>query len=146
MVAGDFVKHKRIEFLQFGLIKEILFTIDSTQALLKNTENKLKELEGRRNEVSNIVDNLNSDGVTQSISDYLKRRGQNSWILKEKDQTVGYMFLNTKVSGRCDDPNRNHPIFVSSLHDFAHGRNDWMASVCNLASAKTKTCKTGMSF
>jgi len=58
-------------------IKEILFTIDSTQALLRNTENKLKELEGRRNEVSNIVDNLNSDGVTQSISDYLKRRGQN---------------------------------------------------------------------
>ena len=58
-------------------IKEILFTIDSTEALLRSTENKLKELEGRRNEVSNIVDNLNSDGVTQSISDYLKRRGQN---------------------------------------------------------------------
>jgi chromosome segregation ATPase len=59
-------------------IRGILFTIDSTQALLRNTENKLKELEGRRNEVSNIVDNLNSDGVTKSISDYLKRRGQNS--------------------------------------------------------------------
>ena len=59
-------------------IKEILFTIDSTQALLKNTENKLKELEGRRNEVSNIVDNLNSDGITNSLSDYLQRRGQNN--------------------------------------------------------------------
>jgi len=59
-------------------IKEILFTIDSTQALLKNTENKLKKLEGRRNEVSNIVDNLNSDGITNSLSDYLKRRGQNT--------------------------------------------------------------------
>jgi len=59
-------------------IRGILFTIDSTQALLRNTENKLKELEGRRNEVSHIVDNLNSDGVTKSISDYLKRRGQNS--------------------------------------------------------------------
>jgi len=58
-------------------IKEILFTIDSTQALLKNTENKLQELEGRRNEVSNIVDNLNSDGITNSLSDYLERRGQN---------------------------------------------------------------------
>lgn len=57
-------------------IKEILFTIDSTQALLKNTENKLKELEGRRNEVSNIVDNLNSDGITNSLTDYLQRRGQ----------------------------------------------------------------------
>ena len=59
-------------------IKEILFTIDSTEALLRGTENKLKELEGRRNEVSNIFDNLNSDGVTQSMSDYLKRRGKNS--------------------------------------------------------------------
>ena len=59
-------------------IKEILFTIDSTQALLKNTENKLKKLEERRNEVSNIVDNLNSDGITSSLSDYLKRRGQNT--------------------------------------------------------------------
>jgi len=27
-VAGDFVKHKRIGFLQFGLIKEILFTAE----------------------------------------------------------------------------------------------------------------------
>jgi len=58
-------------------IKEILFTIDSTQALLKNTEKKLKKLEERRNEVSNIVDNLNSDGITESLSNYLKRRGQN---------------------------------------------------------------------
>ena len=58
-------------------IKEILFTIDSTQALLRNTEKKLKKLEERRNEVSNIVDNLNSDGITESLSNYLKRRGQN---------------------------------------------------------------------
>ena len=58
-------------------IKEILFTIDSTKALLKNSENKIKELEEQRDEISDIVDNLNSDGVTQSISDYLKRRGQN---------------------------------------------------------------------
>ncbi len=59
-------------------IQQILFTIDSTEVLLRNTENKLKELEKRRDEVSNIVDNLNSDGVTQSISDYLKRRGKDS--------------------------------------------------------------------
>ena len=26
------------------------------------------------------------------------------------------------------------------------GRNNWVASVCNIASAKTKTCKTWMSF
>ena len=59
-------------------IQQILFTIDSTEVLLRNTENKLKELEKRRDEVSNIVDNLNSDGITNSLSDYLKRRGQNT--------------------------------------------------------------------
>ena len=59
-------------------IQQILFTIDSTEALLRNTEQKLKELEQKRDEISDIVDNLNSDGVTESISDYLKRRGKNN--------------------------------------------------------------------
>jgi len=59
-------------------IQQILFTIDSTEALLRNTEQKLKELEEKRDEISDIVDNLNSDGVTESISDYLKRRGKNN--------------------------------------------------------------------
>ncbi len=58
-------------------IQQILFTIDSTKALLKNSENKIKELEKQRDEISDIVDDLNSDGVTKSISDYLKRRGKN---------------------------------------------------------------------
>ena len=59
-------------------IRQILFTIDSTEALLRNSENKIKELEEQRDEISDIVDNLNSDGVTKSISDYLKRRGKDS--------------------------------------------------------------------
>jgi len=59
-------------------IKIIRYAIDSTQAILKETENKVKELEEKRDEISDIVDNLNSDGVTKSISDYLKRRGKNS--------------------------------------------------------------------
>ena len=59
-------------------IQQILFTIDSTKALLKNRENKIKELEKQRDEISDIVDDLNSDGVTKSISDYLKRRGKDS--------------------------------------------------------------------
>ena len=59
-------------------IQQILFTIDSTKALLKNSEKKIKELEEQRDEISDIVDNLNSDGVTKSISDYLKRRGKDS--------------------------------------------------------------------
>ena len=59
-------------------IRQILFTIDSTEALLNNSENKIKELEEQRDEISDIVDNLNSDGVTKSISDYLKRRSKDS--------------------------------------------------------------------
>ena len=56
----------------------ILYAIDSTKVVLKETEDKLKELERKRNEVSNIVDNMDSDGVTNTLSDYLQRRGQNN--------------------------------------------------------------------
>lgn len=59
-------------------IEVILYAIDSTKVVLKETENKLEELERKRNEVSNIVDNMDSDGVTSTLSDYLQRRGQNN--------------------------------------------------------------------
>ena len=59
-------------------IEIILYAIDSTKTVLEETENKLIELERKRNEVSNIVDNMDGDDVTNTISDYLKRRGQNN--------------------------------------------------------------------
>ena len=59
-------------------IDVILYAIDSTKVVLRKTEDKLKELERKRNEISNIVDNMDSDGVTNTISDYLQRRGQNN--------------------------------------------------------------------
>ena len=59
-------------------IDVILYAIDSTKVVLRETESKLKELERKRNEVSNIVDNMDSDGVTNTLSDYLQRRGQNN--------------------------------------------------------------------
>ena len=59
-------------------IEVILYAIDSTKVVLRETENKLEELEIKRNEVSNIVDNMDSDGVTNTLSDYLQRRGQNN--------------------------------------------------------------------
>ena len=59
-------------------IDVILYAIDSTKVVLRETENKLEELERKRNEVSNIVDNMDSDGVTNTLSDYLQRRGQNN--------------------------------------------------------------------
>jgi len=58
-------------------IDHILFVIDSTKVLLKDKEIKLKELEEKRNAVSNIVNSLHADDVTNTISDYLKRRGKN---------------------------------------------------------------------
>tara|TARA_B100001057_G_C22612391_1_gene857094 strand:+ start:434 stop:814 length:381 start_codon:yes stop_codon:yes gene_type:complete len=59
-------------------IDVILYAIDSTKVVLRKTEDKLKELERKRNEVSNIVGNMDSDGVTNTLSDYLQRRGQNN--------------------------------------------------------------------
>ena len=59
-------------------IEIILYAIDSTKTVLEETENKLIELERKRNEVSNIVDNMDSDNVTNTISDYLQRRGKNN--------------------------------------------------------------------
>ena len=59
-------------------IDVILYAIDSTKVVLRKTEDKLKELERKRNEISNIVDNMDSDGVTNTLSDYLQRRGQNN--------------------------------------------------------------------
>jgi len=55
-------------------ITVILYAIDSTKVILKETEHKLKILENKRNEVSTIVNNMDSDDITNSFSDYLKRR------------------------------------------------------------------------
>ena len=55
-------------------INVILYAIDSTKVILKETEHKLEILENKRNEVSTIVNNMDSDAITNSFSDYLKRR------------------------------------------------------------------------
>ena len=55
-------------------ITVILYAIDSTKVILKETEEKLTELENKRNEVSTIVNNMDSDDITNTFSDYLKRR------------------------------------------------------------------------
>ena len=55
-------------------INVILYAIDSTKVALKETEHKLEILENKRNEVSTIVNNMDSDAITNSFSDYLKRR------------------------------------------------------------------------
>ena len=57
-------------------INVILYAIDSTKVALKETEEQLKNLEKKRNEVSIIINNMDSDDVTNTFSDYLKRRGK----------------------------------------------------------------------
>ena len=57
-------------------ITVILYAIDSTKVILKQTEEKLTELEKKRNEISIIVDNMDSDDITNTFSDYLKRRNK----------------------------------------------------------------------
>ena len=57
-------------------INIILYAIDSTEVALRETEAKLTELEKRRNEVPSIINNMDSDDITNSISDYLKRRSK----------------------------------------------------------------------
>ncbi len=55
-------------------ITVMLYAIDSTKVILKQTEEKLSDLEKKRNEVSTIVTNMDSDDITNTFSDYLKRR------------------------------------------------------------------------
>ena len=55
-------------------INIILIAIDSTKVVLKEKENKIKELEKKRNEVPTIINNMHSDDVTNSFSNYLERR------------------------------------------------------------------------
>ena len=57
-------------------INIILYAIDSTEVILKETETKLADLEKKRNEIPSIINNMDSDDVTNNISDYLKRRGK----------------------------------------------------------------------
>tara|TARA_R110002020_G_scaffold211880_1_gene418126 strand:+ start:806 stop:1189 length:384 start_codon:yes stop_codon:yes gene_type:complete len=57
-------------------INTILYTIDSTKAILEETETKLADLEKKRNEIPNIISHMDSDDITNNISDYLKRRSK----------------------------------------------------------------------
>lgn len=57
-------------------INTILYAIDSTKVILRKTEDKLAELEKKRNEIPNIINNMDSDDITINISDYLQRRSK----------------------------------------------------------------------
>jgi superfamily II RNA helicase len=54
----------------------MLYAIDSTEVILKQTEEKLSDLEKKRNEISTIVTNMDSDDITNTFSEYLQRRNK----------------------------------------------------------------------
>ena len=57
-------------------VNTILYAIDSTIVILRETETKLADLEKKRNEIPNIISHMDSDDITNSISDYLQRRSK----------------------------------------------------------------------
>ena len=57
-------------------INIILYSIDSTEVVLREIETKLVKLEKKRNEIPNIISNMDSDDITNNLTDYLKRRGK----------------------------------------------------------------------
>ena len=57
-------------------INVILYAIDSTKVALEKTETKLENLEIKRNEVSTIISNMGSDDITNTFSNYFKRRSK----------------------------------------------------------------------
>lgn len=57
-------------------INIILYSIDSTEVILRETETKLVKLEKRRNEIPSIISNMDSDDITNNLTDYLKRRSK----------------------------------------------------------------------
>lgn len=57
-------------------VNTILYSIDSTEVILRETETKLVKLIKRRNEIPSIISNMDSDDITNGISDYLKRRSK----------------------------------------------------------------------
>ena len=57
-------------------INVMLYAIDSTKVALEKTETKLENLEIKRNEVSTIINNMDSDDITNTFSNYFKRRSK----------------------------------------------------------------------
>ena len=57
-------------------INVILYAIDSTKVILKEKEGKLADLEKQRNEIPNIINNMDSDDITNNITNYLQRRSK----------------------------------------------------------------------
>jgi hypothetical protein len=55
-------------------IKETMLLLDSTTIELERNKKRIEDLEDGKGKVSDRVDNLDADGVSSELSDYIKRR------------------------------------------------------------------------
>ena len=55
-------------------IKDLLTDIDSVQAELVDTEDKINSLNNGKDKVSSYVNTLNADGVADALTEYLDKR------------------------------------------------------------------------
>lgn len=66
-----------LKIINEGLNKEIaklIIDIDSTQAILAITEDKIKDLEDDKSKVGDYVSTLDADGISESLTEYLNKR------------------------------------------------------------------------
>lgn len=54
-------------------VKILLKEIDTTEQLLKQNNERIKQLENDKNKISDYVKSLDANGVAASLSDYLNR-------------------------------------------------------------------------
>ena len=52
----------------------LMFTVDSTKLKIAQKNDQIKDLQNAKDKVSDIISNLNADGVASTLSEYLSRK------------------------------------------------------------------------
>ena len=66
-----------LELVNFKLNKvndSLMFTVDSTKLKISQKDDQIKDLQNAKDKVSDIISNLNADGVASTLSEYLSRK------------------------------------------------------------------------
>ncbi len=66
-----------LELVNFKLNKindSLMFTVDSTKLKIAQKNDQIKDLQNAKDKVSDIISNLNADGVASTLSEYLSRK------------------------------------------------------------------------
>jgi|14BtaG_2_1085337.scaffolds.fasta_scaffold44878_2 hypothetical protein len=66
-----------LELVNFKLNKvndSLMFTVDSTKLKIAQKDDQIKDLQNAKDKVSDIISNLNADGVASTLSEYLSRK------------------------------------------------------------------------